>query len=509
SHDRYEISGTNVTRIHVTYSPLTVGNCSGSSCLVPQNSSTVVSGEDLDGFGRNLTELRRNIANWYQYHRRRSFVAKNAIARVVTASPGFRYGLSVINQGSTLFVPMPGAEEDSYLAHNDALLQSLYAYDWQPMSTPLRRGLQTAGDYYSGQISGRTSPITQACQQNFAVLFTDGYWNGNDPNLTPDDQDNDGIGNTLADVAHRYYHTDLAPALANQVPASPEDNATHQHMVTFSVAFGITGVLNDSDNDGWPDNASVDSSQPADGTPDEDGNWGNPVTCSDCPEKVDDLWHAAFNGRGTHVSARTPDAVQSALSAALANIAERTSSAASAALNSASLSTTTRLFQARFESGDWTGTLLSYPVNTSTGAVDASGLEWSAEERLVTQHHASGREIITARPDAAPGFRGIALRWPVNPALPGSSELSAAQVAALNDNPDTPALDNDTLGVHRLNHLRGDRSREGTGSGALRVRAILPGHPPGPVLGDIIHSDPVHVGPPSANYPDSLSGPPG
>ncbi len=89
-------------------------------------------------------------------------------------------------------------------------------------------------------------------------------------------------------------------------------------MVTFGVAFGLSGLLTDTDNDGWPGTAPGLA---------ENGLWGDPFNTD--PEKIDDLWHAAFNGKGTFVSASTPQAVTKALGDALANIGDRSGSAAS------------------------------------------------------------------------------------------------------------------------------------------------------------------------------------
>ena len=84
--------------------------------------------------------------------------------------------------------------------------------------------------------------------------MTDGYWN--DTFSGPGNTDTDGSGSfdggayadgysdTLADVAMHYYERDLAPGLSNAVPVTAGvDEATHQHMVTYTVAFGVGGNL--------------------------------------------------------------------------------------------------------------------------------------------------------------------------------------------------------------------------------------------------------------------------
>ena len=84
--------------------------------------------------------------------------------------------------------------------------------------------------------------------------------------------------------------------------------------------------------------------------------------------KIDDLRHAAFNGRGLFLQANDAASLADALRRALTNIAQRTGSAASVALNTGSLSTTSRVYQARFESGTWSGQLLSIKLDPQTGA---------------------------------------------------------------------------------------------------------------------------------------------
>lgn len=112
-----------------------------AACFGTTAATTTISGAGVDQYGRTVAETQQNIANWYQYSRRRSLVTKGAIAAVISASPGFRFGLSVINNFATLFVQMPGAAVVEYSTHNNALLDSLYSYAWPALGTPLRRGL--------------------------------------------------------------------------------------------------------------------------------------------------------------------------------------------------------------------------------------------------------------------------------------------------------------------------------------------------------------------------------
>ncbi len=219
-----------------------------SACFGTTSSTTTITGAGVDQYGRTFAQTQQNIANWYEYWRRRSLLAKGAIAAVISASPGFRFGLSVINNSATLFVQVPAAAVVEYSTHNNDLLDDLYSFAWPALGTPLRGGLERVGRYYDNVLA-MTDPIISACQQNFSVLFSDGFWNGANPAAAIANADADANSLTLADVARYYYNTDLSP-LPNQVPTSLLDDNNRQHMVTFTVAFGVDGLLVDTDNDG-------------------------------------------------------------------------------------------------------------------------------------------------------------------------------------------------------------------------------------------------------------------
>jgi type IV pilus assembly protein PilY1 len=260
--------------------------------------------------GKTIAQVKQNIANWYQYYRKRSFVAKGALAKVITAFPNFRYGISVLNEWSgswpsKLFIQMPTSATPPFTAHNESLIQKMYGFDWDSNSTPLQSAHYRAGQYFENLLSGKPTPILSAaqggeCQQNFALLTTDGFWN--EDFTATGNIDGDGYSNTVADVAKYYYSRDLSATLANKVITTPFDYANHQHMVTFTVGFGVEGNFSYPTTSGWPDELSA-----YDGTDKESADWGNPDASDNSPAKIDDLWHAAYNGRGAFVSARNPD----------------------------------------------------------------------------------------------------------------------------------------------------------------------------------------------------------
>jgi type IV pilus assembly protein PilY1 len=439
------------------------------------------------------TAQKENFANWYTYYRTRVHVLKRAVTELVN-NGGDYYGLATINNNNNAGTQI----KDMSVAANKTALLAAVSRIYANNGTPLREALDNAGRYYEGlsQTLGftpnRTDTITTAspilnaanggsCQQNFTILMTDGYYNGTTAtyhgnNDGDDDTSYDGgamadsYSDTLADIAMYYYERDLWSSLANFVPITPGvDDAPHQHMVTFGVAFGKNGTLTADPPDrttafAWPD------PQPLNGA----------ITL----EKIDDLRHAAFNGRGKFLNAGSPQSLITGLADYITDIGGRTGASSSVAVNSRSLNTQTHLFQARFTSGSWSGELRALAIDPVTGAVTTQ--LWNSATQLNAQDWDSGRKIITWFNKSAMGgcaadvsgttAGGAAFRW---------SSLSTTQQCLLNDNPATGTLDNDGLGSSRLNFLRGDASGEGTN---FRVRGFK--------QGDLINSAPIYVGSP-------------
>jgi len=181
------------------------------------------------------------------------------------------------------------------------------------------------------------------------------------------------------------------------------------------------------------------------------------------------------------------------LSAQLKNafdeITSRTGSSSTVAVNSGSLGTDTLLYQAKFDTEDWSGSLLALPI-----ALDASLSKiptWDAKDKIQNQHFSSGREILSYNTTTK---KGIAFRWPTNSQSPLDKELAQTEIEALLIN---VASDKQSHGEDILNYIRGDQSNESnviSNTRNFRNRTT--------VLGDIIHSNPLYVGPPSFFLPD-------
>ncbi len=478
AHTRIEIRPTNAPFVHTSGAR--------SDCADP--------------LACTYAEELQNFANWFSYYRRREATAKNAIGNLITSTSSVRLGYATLhNNSGANNIPIASMNPDPTTGSKRALIDGLYKTQ-SNQGTPLRQALRDVGRYYecvAGNLfgaSGASCPILPAaaggtCQQNFTVLMTDGFYNGASPLVGNDDGDNntafdgppyaDGVSDTLADVAMQYYERDLAPALLDEVPVTAGvDNATHQHMVTYTVAYGVTGELD-----------PFDTKTPGDATdsdPTTAGfSWTNPFSGSTAQQnarRIDDLWHAAYNSRGVFLSAKNASELSKSMADAIANITDRTGTAAAVALNSASLSTDTRIFQARFNSGESSGQLRAIPLD-SNGNIGP--MLWDAGEVLKTQAAGAGwsanREIITAN-----GTTGVAFRW---------ANLSPSQQDALNKNGSGLM---DGFGPERLDYLRGDPSREGVPPYAFRTRSN------DFKLGDIVHSAPVFVGAPPYLYSDAI-----
>lgn len=306
-----------------------------------------------------------------------------------------------------------------------------------------------------------------SCRQSYTVLMTDGYWNdaaastaavrlnvdnsagpaitgsgGSTYTYTPGPPFNDAWQDGLADISMYYWNRDLQPTLTNNVPPNALDPAFWQHMVTFGIGLGVTGTINPT----TAFNAIATNTAIA---------WPDYIT-NTSTARIDDLLHAGVNGRGGFFSATNPQQFAAALSSTLAAISARQSSNSSVAVSSPSLSANSRIYQARFDSGSWTGDVWSYAADPQTGAPTGSPTQASAG-----LPGASSRNIYTV--DLSSGSPvGIPFLW---------ANLNTTQKAALNN--DTGLLD----------YLRGDTSSEIQNGGTRRNRQSR--------LGDIINSSPA------------------
>ena len=372
---------------------------------------------------------RQNFANWFTYHRRREYAAKGAIAGVIKKLKGVRVGILSIN--GRIIVPLKPVrvwKEGISYDETTALLQELYACD-PGGDTPLREALHDVGNYYTSNSNylthfrGRSvagddppyfpEPEGGACQQSFTIIISDGYYSYDIMDLKVDNADGDNkslyddgcyadaLSETLADVAMYYYENDLSPDPEDApsgkglpdlvyhpelVYKSSPDKAPHQHMVTYAMAFGVTGNLD-------PDNYEVDPSslhylKKIDEKNLTHGiypNWPERIETKS-KETIDDLFHATVNGRGRFLTLKDPQELVKVFAELTSNVLDRLGSSSSILLSRdtrySGVGNDIIIFKAGYFTGEWSGDVKAYRIDSDSGEILVDNPAWSGAESL-------------------------------------------------------------------------------------------------------------------------------
>lgn len=209
--------------------------------------------------------------------------------------------------------------------------------------------------------------------------------------------------------------------------------------------------------------------------------WGGykDLNEDDTPQLAE--WDANNDGNpDTYFPVTNAGKLKDQLKTAFNEIIERNASASSASVNSGSISTESRVFQAIFNSNGWTGDLLAFRIKTD-GTLETDPT-WKAADPAKMPAHGS-RNIFTLSSAGA----GMAFDW---------TAVNADAVRKSQLDPTTGAPQAQAI----LNYLRGDSTNEQPprGSGTFRKRASK--------LGDIVSSSPLFVGAPPFRYRDTLEG---
>lgn len=402
-------------------------------------------------------------------------IAKGAATALLDTLGGVRVGLATYNNGNGAKIEQGMTDISTGRADLKAKVNALVASG----STPLAEALRDLGDYFAQGQTGSLqlypgdqtktqtvakstlfarnysftnpapAPIQYFCQKNFALLMTDGRptndsdiasvlrdydgdcQNANPACLSEDRKPGQSYESTgtdyLDDVAAALREIDLRPDLSER-PDKPVVN----NLITYTIGFADDQVIND------------------------------PL-----------MRDAASNGGGQFLTAANAEQLNQAFAGAANFILSNTGSAAAVAVNGPRLKAEgdNLAFQAIYNSGNWTGELIAYNLDRTTGAVES--VKWRASENLPALKDRN--KLYTWIPeDISPKGKGVLLDW---------DNLTAAQKQALEIGPTGVA---DGRGAQRLAYLRGDTSAEGDKPDAFRPRNSL--------LGDIVNGDPVHVG---------------
>lgn len=222
----------------------------------------------------------------------------------------------------------------------------------------------------------------------------------------------------------------------------------------------LFGGFQDANGNGRPDRVT-----PTGGTiPPSEYDKLNNRTGADVPDGIPDNYFLVNN----------PIGLEAGLERAFQLIAQQTSLSAVQS-SSARIVAGTRVYQATFNSGDWSGNLTAYPLNVD-GSLGSAIWNAASVSLRAGGVQPANRVIVTVN-DAT--RIAEAFRW---------NRLSTAQQMALATLPSGLA---DSRGEDRLNWLRGSATHEGEGSGQFRRRVAT-------VMPDVVNSSPVFVGRPVA-----------
>jgi type IV pilus assembly protein PilY1 len=360
---------------------------STATYATPGSLTKASSRTDCSGIVCTYAEEMTNYANWWTYYQTRIQSMKSAASLAFKPIDNrYRVGFYTINNSTTNYLPIAKFESGS-----SGQKQKWYSklFSIIPGSgTPLRSALTTVGQIYAGKKPiGTSDPMEYACQPNFTLLTTDGYWN-TDSNSDVKDVNGGTIGDmdggstdrplyegpiassaSLADAAKYYYDTDLRTtafgncngALGQNVCGDGPTETTFkkQKMTTLTLGLGIDGTLQYSGD--YKTQSSGDFFSIRAGSK----NW--PVPAADSETAIDDLWHAAVNANGTYFSARDPKQLTEALTKALLDIQSKVGAGSAAAASSLQPTSGDNYnYVAGYATAKWTGNLESRFVNIST-----------------------------------------------------------------------------------------------------------------------------------------------
>jgi len=329
------------------------------------------------------------------------------------------------------------------------------------------------------------APILGYCQKSFVILMSDGLPT-RDTEISSYLQNYTNGGEYLDDVAQALYEMDLRPSLDSTLKANTH---TKNNVTTYAIGFADSSLNNTT---------SV-------------------------------LSNAAKVGGGKFYFAENANELASALDDTISDISSKIGSSSSVVANAAKLDANAAIYQGKFDSADWTGSLSMFPLGVSedtngngildtgedangNGILDGGAIGtalWNAAEHIPAF---GSRNIFTYDPAGTP--KGVTFVC---------ANLTTAQKTALGISNCSSTTDQ---GVWRLNYIRGDWSHEEknparTDTDTIRSataadwvfrnrthldKTTLVKVAPDPwVLGDIVNSNPAYVSAENYGY-DKLSG---
>ena len=281
-------------------------------------------------------------------------------------------------------------------------------------NTPIEGTLLTARDYFKGSSAtwsvaaeGYVSscyPLPQSCGKNFVVLLTDGL------------PSTDKNGNSVSDPA-------TALAAATSAAATLKAAGIETYVIGMALPYGV-----------------------------------DPTTLNQI---------AVAGGTDTAYNASDSASLAAAFKTVFDDILRKTSAFGAISQNSTAINAGSRIYQARFDSTDWSGEIAALQPDISGNMTTI----WSTSDSGRVPA-AAARKVYTLKP----GTGGVEFKL--------LASLSTTQQAALTTPDCSAALTGNNCGQARIDWLRGDQTKEAA-AGPLRKRSRL--------LGDFISASPFLV----------------
>ena len=479
------LQGWNSNSTQITHNELSQGSCSSgyvegyngstTKCLKIPNPLTNRT-YPTRYYGNYLNYLFQNYTNATDLtqgqipDQSRIEVARTVADDIVTRNTKIRFGLSSFNPPSYYDGGPGGSILDPVGSTTSDLTNTINSLEPEA-NTPLAETYYEITRYFRGMSpyqgdpslessaalnsqGNYKSPIQYVCQKNFVIVVTDG--------LPTYDE-------TFPSSDPAYTATQKLPNWDNKAPPTTQTQVQTNSVPPYSDGFAPDSSYYQSEEGSslYLDDLAL-FGHDLDLTPpsmqDNSGNYGKQnlttytVGFTTSNQMLED---AATYGDGEYFTANNSNQLSLALDKTISNIIARISSASAATTNTTSLSTGSTLYQARFFSGDWSGSLRALPLQSA--GTPASAASWDAADQIPAP---ADRNIATFASTSPTGFY-----W---------NNLTQTEQNFLIDG------DTSTVGQQRLNFLRGDRSQEAP-NGPFRQRNATT------VLGDIVDSNPLYV----------------
>ncbi|WKT61135.1 PilC/PilY family type IV pilus protein [Microbulbifer thermotolerans] len=423
---------------------------------------------------------------------RRTDIMKSAAAELVSGLENVRVGLMDFNAGD-------GARALSGLTSitDDSREDLLEAIDKISASggTPLAESFQDIGRYFiSGYESQKLSYVDKngdAKEAQGDVIFSSQpHWNG-----VPIPQT--GVENG----AIQYYcQKSFMVALTDGEP-SVDDNVSSILKKYDTPCEGPEGCTH-GDDESMDDvikalyeiDLRPDLKEP-DGTPVKNNITSYLIGfASQGLSDTDVMVNAGALGGGGVYSADNASQLKTTFNQIISKVNAIVGSSSAVSFNSTSLESDTALFAAKFDSGNWSGELAAYSID-SDGKISSTPV-WEAGAKLDALSYISQRFMLTYRADLDKNNDGVAegggVLFTADSAGLDVANADTVSEQDLNINTSTGVAVTDSRAVERIAYLRGDRSNEGAAEDEFRQRVSR--------LGDIINSSPVYVAKPDAGW---------